>query len=33
MLLGNPNEIPPEEVRRAHERYVQKYGQEKEKPI
>ena len=33
MLLGNPDVIPPEEVKRAHDRYVQKYGQEKEKPI
>ena len=27
LLLGTPDEIPPEEVRRAHKRYVQKYGQ------
>jgi len=28
LLLGTPDEIPPEEVRRAHERYVRKYGQD-----
>jgi L-ribulose-5-phosphate 4-epimerase len=27
MLLGQPDEIPPEEIRRAHLRYVQEYGQ------
>jgi len=26
-LLGKPEEIPTEEVRRAHERYMEKYGQ------
>jgi len=33
MLLGTPEEIPPEEVSRAHERYVQKYGQAKNNPV
>jgi L-ribulose-5-phosphate 4-epimerase len=28
LLLGEPEEIPPEEVRRLHQRYVEKYGQE-----
>lgn len=27
LLLGTPEEIPPDEVRRSHERYVRKYGQ------
>ncbi|MEQ6358809.1 L-ribulose-5-phosphate 4-epimerase [Thermoanaerobacter thermohydrosulfuricus] len=27
LLLGEPEEIPEEEVRRAHERYMTKYGQ------
>lgn len=27
LLLGQPDEIPPEEVERAHRRYVEKYGQ------
>lgn len=27
LLLGQPDEIPPEEVARAHRRYVDKYGQ------
>ena len=27
LLLGEPDEIPPEEVRRAHKRYKEKYGQ------
>ncbi len=27
LLLGKPDEIPPDEVRRLHERYVRKYGQ------
>lgn len=26
-MMGEPIEIPPEEVKRAHERYVTKYGQ------
>ena len=26
-LLGNPDIIPPEEVARAHKRYMEKYGQ------
>ena len=29
LLLGQPDEIPPEEVRRAHQRYKEKYGQKK----
>jgi len=29
LLLGQPDEIPPEEVQRAHKRYVEKYGQKK----
>lgn len=33
MLLGTPQEIPPEEVQRLHERYVQKYGQPKDNPV
>ena len=33
LLLGTPDEIPPEEVRRLHERYVQKYGQPKDNPV
>ncbi len=33
MLLGTPEEIPPEEVQRLHERYVQKYGQAKDNPV
>ncbi|MGQ9609396.1 MAG: L-ribulose-5-phosphate 4-epimerase [bacterium] len=27
LLLGQPDEIPPEEVERAHKRYMEKYGQ------
>ncbi len=27
LLLGKPDEIPPEEVERAHKRYMEKYGQ------
>jgi L-ribulose-5-phosphate 4-epimerase len=27
LLLGTPEEIPPDEVRRLHERYVRRYGQ------
>jgi len=27
LLLGQPEEIPPEEVERAHRRYMEKYGQ------
>ncbi|MFH1085820.1 MAG: L-ribulose-5-phosphate 4-epimerase, partial [Chloroflexota bacterium] len=27
LQLGQPNEIPPEEVARAHRRYVEQYGQ------
>jgi len=27
LLLGTPEEIPPQEVRRAHKRYLEKYGQ------
>jgi L-ribulose-5-phosphate 4-epimerase len=27
MQLGTPDEIPPEEVQRAHRRYVEEYGQ------
>ncbi len=27
MLLGQPEEIPPEEVARAHRRYLEEYGQ------
>lgn len=27
LLLGQPDEIPPEEVARAHRRYIEKYGQ------
>lgn len=27
MLLGQPQEIPPEEVARAHRRYLEEYGQ------
>lgn len=27
LQLGQPDEIPPEEVQRAHRRYVEKYGQ------
>jgi L-ribulose-5-phosphate 4-epimerase len=26
-LIGNPDIIPPEEVARAHKRYMEKYGQ------
>lgn len=26
-LLGNPREIPPDEIARAHQRYVNEYGQ------
>lgn len=33
MLLGTPEEISPEEVRRAHKRYVQKYGQGKDNSV
>ncbi len=33
LLLGTPEEIPPEEVRRAHERYLQKYGQADDNPV
>ena len=29
LLLGQPDEIPPEEVRRSHQRYKEKYGQKK----
>jgi L-ribulose-5-phosphate 4-epimerase len=29
LLLGQPDEIPPEEVERAHRRYKEKYGQKK----
>ncbi len=34
MLLGQPEEIPPEEVARAHRRYLKEYGQgiDPEKP-
>lgn len=34
MLLGQPEEIPPEEVARAHRRYLEEYGQgaDPEKP-
>jgi L-ribulose-5-phosphate 4-epimerase len=28
MQLGTPDEIPPNEVRRAHRRYLEEYGQE-----
>jgi len=28
LLLGTPDELPHEEVRRAHRRYVEKYGQD-----
>lgn len=28
LQLGQPQEIPPEEVERAHRRYVEKYGQQ-----
>lgn len=28
LMLGQPEEIPPEEVERAHRRYVEEYGQE-----
>lgn len=28
LLLGQPEEIPPEEVERAHRRYKEKYGQQ-----
>jgi L-ribulose-5-phosphate 4-epimerase len=28
LQLGQPEEIPPEEVERAHRRYVEKYGQQ-----
>lgn len=27
LLMGQPDEIPPEEVRRAHKQYTSKYGQ------
>jgi L-ribulose-5-phosphate 4-epimerase len=27
LKLGTPEEIPPEEVARAHRRYVEEYGQ------
>ncbi len=27
LLLGQPEEIPPDEVKRAHRRYMEKYGQ------
>jgi L-ribulose-5-phosphate 4-epimerase len=27
LQLGQPDEIPPEEVQRGHRRYVDKYGQ------
>jgi len=27
LLLGQPEEIPPEEVERGHRRYIEKYGQ------
>jgi L-ribulose-5-phosphate 4-epimerase len=33
LLLGTPEEIPPEEVRRAHKRYVEKYGQTEENSV
>lgn len=33
LLLGTPEEIPAEEVRRAHDRYVQKYGQRKDDSV
>ena len=29
LLVGEPEEIPPEEVERAHKRYLDRYGQEK----
>lgn len=29
LLLGQPDEIPPEEVQRAHKRYIEKYGQKR----
>jgi L-ribulose-5-phosphate 4-epimerase len=29
LLLGQPDEIPPDEVERAHQRYKEKYGQKK----
>lgn len=29
LLLGQPEEIPPEEVKRAHKRYMEKYGQKR----
>ncbi|HUV05703.1 MAG TPA: L-ribulose-5-phosphate 4-epimerase [Armatimonadota bacterium] len=28
LLLGRPEELPPEEVKRAHRQYMEKYGQE-----
>ncbi len=33
LLLGTPDVIPPEEVERAHRRYVEKYGQQNDKPV
>jgi len=27
LQMGQPDEIPPEEVARAHRRYVEQYGQ------
>jgi L-ribulose-5-phosphate 4-epimerase len=33
LLLGTPDEIPQEEVERAHRRYVEKYGQQEDDPI
>lgn len=33
LLLGTPEEIPPEEVKRAHERYVRKYGQQNDNSV
>jgi hypothetical protein len=27
LQIGTPQEIPPEEVARAHRRYVEEYGQ------
>ena len=29
LLLGQPDEIPPDEVERGHKRYIEKYGQKK----
>lgn len=33
LLLGKPEEIPPEEILRAHRRYIEKYGQQSGNPI